>query len=94
MFQQNRRNSGNAYDEESQSSNIHYLKWTYDKGGSISELPVIDQHGNAYVSVDEGKIINSTPKVNWTGKQLTQILDYRPVLSTSGKIFCHTWRSC
>ena len=34
MFQQNRRNSGNAYDEESQSSKDQpILKWTYETGG-------------------------------------------------------------
>ena len=89
MFQQNRRNSGNAYDEESQSSKDQpILKWTYETGGSTSELPVIDQHGNAYVSVDEGKIIklNTKGELDWEAID-PNLRTTKPVLSTSGKIF-------
>ena len=64
------------------------MKWTYETGGSTSELPVIDQHGNAYVSVDEGKIIklNTKGELDWEAID-PNLRTTKPVLSTSGKIF-------
>ena len=58
------------------------------QGVSTSELPVIDQHGNAYVSVDEGKIIklNTKGELDWEAID-PNLTTTRPVLSTSGKIF-------